>query len=520
MYALEALARRRGSGALPDRIDIYEPRAQLGTGMAYTPDQPDWVSLNVPDHALHAGRVHTGDAVTDSHLAGPFAPPAADDQPCVYPARASAGRYLTALAATAIDALAPTVVRHLRQRVSRVQPAGAGFWVRTSEGWAGYDAVLLVTGHTSTWPSLDLPVGVPAVRVFPVPDLVATAQALRPTAVQIRGAHLSAIDAVLALSEGLGGEFRSSEDGTTLRYRPGDPDPVLTLTSRTGRLMLAKTDAAVLRRYRTEQTAAPFLPEVLTTAELPVLLERLAAAILTQARRTWDPSSAVIGPEQIRPVWDTLTGPTAADPFDDLRAGLAFARGTAVPDETWALGQAWRHAYPHLVHRQRLVAQSAWDGGSDQAPLGWPDYSRLVTGLDRLAFGPPPGNVAKLLALASAGRLRLVRTAELPAEPPDLIVDAVTAPPGLPRRDELWEQLLADGLVCLGPTGRGIVTDAAAACLGADGTRNGLAAVGRMTEDVVIGTDTLLRSMHPELELWADGLTALHPLGRHVQRGP
>src|SRR5699024_8233766 len=102
------------------------------------------------------------------------------------------------------------------------------------------------------------------------------------------------------------------------RYRPGDLDPALTLTSRTGRLMLAKTDAAVLRRYRTEQTAAPFLPEVLTTAELPVLLERLAAAILTQARRTWDPSSAVIGPEQIRPVWDTLTGPTAADPFDDL----------------------------------------------------------------------------------------------------------------------------------------------------------------------------------------------------------
>ena len=500
VYALEALARRRGSGTLPDRIDVYEPRAQLGTGMAYTPDQPDWVSLNVPDHALHAGQVHTGDAVTGSHLAGPFAAPPADDQPCAYPARAAAGRYLTALAGTVIDALAPTVVRHLRQRVERVQRHGTGFRVQTGEGSAEYGAVLLVTGHATTWPSLDLPAGVPAVRVFPVPDLVATAQALRPTTVQIRGAHLSAIDAVLALSEGMGGRFTGTDDA--LVYHPGEVDPGLTLTSRTGRLMNAKTDAAVLRRYRSEQTAAPFLAEVATTAELPVLLERLAAAILTQARRTWDARSAVIGPEQIRPVWDTLTGPIATDPFDDLRSGLAFARGAAVPDETWALGQAWRHAYPDLVHRQRAVVAR----GESQAPLGWADYPRLVTGLDRLAFGPPPGNVAKLLTLASAGRLRLVRTAELPTEPPDLIVDAVTAPPGLPRGDELWEQLLADGLVRLGGTGRGVVTDAAGACLGADGSRNGLAAVGRMTEDEVIGTDTLLRSMHPELELWADHL--------------
>lgn len=511
VYALEALARRRGAGGLPDRIDVYEPRPQLGTGMAYTPDQPDWVSLNVPDHALHAGRVHTGAVLTDSPFARPFATePPADDQPCSYPARAAAGRYLTALADTAIGALAPVPVRHLRRRVARVQPAGSGLRVQTAEGASHYDAVLLVTGHADTWPGLDLPAGVPAVRVFPVPELVASAESVRPTTVQIRGAHLSAIDAVLALSEGLGGRFTSSGSADSadlrgLQYRPGDLDPALILTSRTGRLMLAKTDAAVLRRYGSEQVAAPFLPEITTTAELPVLLERLAAAILTQARRTWNPSSAVVPPEAIRPVWDTLTGPAEADPFDDLRMSLARARGTAVPDETWALGQAWRHAYPDLVRRQRLVAEHLLEGAAD-APLGWADYPRLVTGLDRLAFGPPPANVAKLLTLAESGRLRLVRTADLPAEPPDLIVDAVTAPPGLPRGDELWEQLFADGLVRLGAIGRGILTDAAGACLGADGERNGLAAVGRMTEDVVIGTDTLLRSLHPELELWADRL--------------
>lgn len=530
VYALEALARRRDTGGLPDRIDVYEPRPQLGTGMAYSPDQPDWVSLNVPDHAVHAGRVHTGAALTDSPLAGPFAPALpADDQPCAYPARAAAGRYLTALADTAIRALAPTPVRHHRRRVIRVQPTSTGLRVHTAEGSADYDAVLLVTGHAETWPGLDLPAGVPSVRVFPVPELVATAQSLRPSTVQIRGAHLSAIDAVLALSEGLGGRFTSTGDGGAdhLGYHPGPVDPVLTLTSRTGRLMFAKTDAAVLRGYRSEQVAAPFLTEIATTAELPVLLERIAAAILTQARRTWNPSSAVVSPEAIHPVWERLTGPVETDPFEDLRASLAYARGAAVPDETWALGQAWRHAYPDLVRRQRLVAARALDdpdraavpaGNSGGGPLDWADYPRLVTGLDRLAFGPPPANVAKLITLAEAGRLHLVRTAELPAELPDLIVDAVTAPPGLPRGDELWEHLLASGLVRLGATGRGVVTDAAGACLGADGSRNGLAAVGRMTEDVVIGTDTLLRSLHPELELWADRLVTTS--GRHVRRGP
>src|SRR5699024_5912956 len=72
VYALEALARRAADRRLPSRIDVYEPRPQLGTGMAYAPDQPDWVSLNIPDHALHAGRVHTGAALVDSPLVGPF----------------------------------------------------------------------------------------------------------------------------------------------------------------------------------------------------------------------------------------------------------------------------------------------------------------------------------------------------------------------------------------------------------------------------------------------------------------
>src|SRR5699024_3385374 len=196
-----------------------------------------------------------------------------------------------------------------------------------------------------------------------------------------RGAHLSAIDAVLALTQGLGGQFvpaagAAPNDPDPLDYHPGEIDPRLTLTSRTGRLMHAKTDAAVLRRYRSEEAAAPFLPEISTTAELPVLLDRIAAAILTQARRTWQPGCAVIGPEQIHPVWTTLTGPEQGEPVAVLRSSLAHARGAAVPDETWALGQAWRHASTALVERQRTVAEQVLSGHAEVS-LGWPDYPHL-----------------------------------------------------------------------------------------------------------------------------------------------
>ena len=50
-----------------------------------------------------------------------------------------------------------------------------------------------------------------------------------------------------------------------------------------------------------------------------------------------------------------------------------------------------------------------------------------------------------------------------------------------------------------------------ACCLASDGTRiRGLSALGRPTEDVVIGNDTLSRSLHSAADLWAERVARLH----------
>jgi hypothetical protein len=52
--------------------------------------------------------------------------------------------------------------------------------------------------------------------------------------------------------------------------------------------------------------------------------------------------------------------------------------------------------------------------------------------------------------------------------------------------------------------GRGLEVTADAACVGRSGSPSpGLAAIGRPTEDSVIGNDTLNRVLHPQADSWA-----------------
>jgi diaminopimelate decarboxylase len=145
--------------------------------------------------------------------------------------------------------------------------------------------------------------------------------------------------------------------------------------------------------------------------------------------------------------------------------------------------------------------------------------------MERVAFGPPPMNAAKIAALIDAGIVdpTHVRGARLESDggrtrlcsdagavPVDVVVDAVLAPPGaIGVVDPLVEQLLDAGDVRVLDGRRGIEVDEAAGCVGASGSpTEGLAAAGRMTEDSVIGNDTLSRTLHPQLDAWAARIAA------------
>ena len=76
-------------------------------------------------------------------------------------------------------------------------------------------------------------------------------------------------------------------------------------------------------------------------------------------------------------------------------------------------------------------------------------------------------------------------------------------PSGLVPGQWPWA-LLGAGVLTRAPGRRGIAVAADAACLDAAGNPiPGLSAVGRPTEDVVIGNDTLSRSLHDDIDHWA-----------------
>ena len=91
----------------------------------------------------------------------------------------------------------------------------------------------------------------------------------------------------------------------------------------------------------------------------------------------------------------------------------------------------------------------------------------------------------------------------------DVVVDAVLPPPGVAQLPaSLPGRLAAAQLVMSANQRRGVAIDPDGTCLAADGSRHhGLAALGRPTEDVTIGNDTLNRSMHDTADRWAARVT-------------
>jgi diaminopimelate decarboxylase len=198
------------------------------------------------------------------------------------------------------------------------------------------------------------------------------------------------------------------------------------------------------------------------------------------------------------------------EPVAAIARSLDVAAGLAPPDGAWAWGQAWRSLYPAIVDRL---------GADGLAEADWPRFLALAGEMERLAFGPPAANAAKLMALVDAGVVdaRHVRGGRLVsagrrtalrsgggATPVDVVVDAVLPGPGAGAESGLPARLLADGLARTAPGRRGLDVCDDGTCRLPDGSRaEGLAALGRPAEDSVIGNDTLSRGLHPHAGRWA-----------------
>lgn len=491
LYAAERLAEHVSIGDAEASITLFDPQPP-GWGAGYAADQPNWLRLNVNAAIVDADGARAAAPSLGLPDFAAWRRANGETEPLdAFPPRATVGRYFGECWTRLVDRV-PARVRlgHVARRVERLAPIGPGWLIDDKS----YDEVLLCTGHADDWPGAlrHRWAGPPALvpQVYPVRQWLTVSTVPADCTVVCRGAALTFIDAALSLTEGRGGRF----DADGYRRSGDEPGRILPV-GRRGRFMQVKP--------------APDGP--------------LAALPLTEARRRGLGRCATAAGRVdavLDAVWQTAgdylcvaTGAAARvvlpevplpddDPIRALRRSLRVATGDRPPGFDWALGQAWRDLYPAVVEAL---------GHHQVADADWSPFASAAAALEPIGFGPPPVNAAKLLALCEAGVVdpsHLAGGWNEALRVADVVIDCVLAPPGLVQGQ--WPaELVERGLLVQATGRRGVAVAPDASCLAPDGTPiAGLAALGRPTEDVVIGNDTLSRTLHPSAERWAERVAA------------
>lgn len=461
-------------------VHLFDPTPTLGAGPNYAVDQPSYLRINFAAEQVNMWpRASCRPALVEGQgLSDWLGVASGEDE---YPPRARVGEYL----ASGLQSLLAVRPANVSIETHRVRVEGLS---RSGNAWslnaASVDEVLLALGHAEA----------PIDGVFPVSSALSEANVAPGCTVAIRGFALTMIDACLALTEGRGGRFTDAGPGR-LTYEPSAESPARIVPfSRTGRPILAKTGPAWVRARGLEEfpdRAKARAEAADGVAGLRVVISELAQELL-------------FGMEAQSP---GLQRPTAQA---EIARSIDIATGQAHPDEQWALGHAWRSAYPAIVER---FGRGALEGPE------WPAFRALAREMERVAFGPPPINAMKLLALIEAevvdlgylgGALSERRDASELRDGEnsirvDAFVDAVLPPPGVSATSQPPVADLIDrGIVRTAAGRRGLELTGDVRCVSAEGEPvQGLGALGRPTEDWVIGNDTLSRTLHDEPDLWA-----------------
>ena len=497
MYCLDSLFSRLDEHARAE-IVVYEPSSILGAGNVYDPSQPDFLRMNFASRHINAWSLaarRDPNRLSLVHWLSRYHCDQAD--PDGYVSRSLVGSYLSDCFCH-VRASAPeqVVLRHDRQHVQNLYPERGKWVIQVDDRSETFDQVLLTVGHQGWRPSKFRQ---PALisEIYPVTERLSEIEVPSASTVRIRGFALTWIDAVLALTEGRGGQFMKVGENFVYRASGREPSRIIPW-SRSGRPMLAKPDRQFIDW--SNETAA-----VWTEYRRRIYqIERsdggidFGQTIWPFVLRAADSALSTIGVHDDAGRWfqqwsDTSMSRRQAE--SAMRDSYATAVGKRRPGPAWALGEAWRQVYPALVNRIS-------HGGL--AASSWYDFKRIATEMERIAFGPPAENLGRILALIDAGIVDLCDESHAPSNA-DVRVDAVIPSPyDWPENSPLNrlndQQLLSfiDGV-------GGIRVDRCGRPIDSGGrTVEGLAILGRPTEGCIVGNDTLSRTLHQHPEKWAE----------------
>lgn len=525
LYCLQALVdqlllhRSSRASAQNFQIDVFEPCEYPGAGNVYDPRQPAYLRMNfsarhidawsrdldLPSHAtalrlnLCQWLQQMGRTEFSEHS---FIP------------RALTGQYLHHCFRL-VQQLAETVatVSIHRESVKTLTPQQDGWLIVTPSRSFQADQVALTVGHEGWRPPAEADDTVNWIPAFPAAENLHTDQIPPGSTVVMRGFGLTAIDAILTLTEGRGGRFRQRGHRWSYR-RSGDEPKCVIPFSRTGRPMLAKPDESLFvppdslseiwqhGRERIGSVRSPVTQHTLLRVVWPMILDAARGALAcVRTDAVVRADNAVI--DRWFQLW-TSSSMQANESLESLRYSYQVATATAPAGIAWALGAAWRGLYPALV---RLVSH----GGLVES--AWPQFRSIACEMERLAFGPPAENVGRLLALVDAGLVELNQLGrsgagiESGASPETRYVDAVLPSPHQQRAGGPVSKLIQAGWIERLPGADGVHVDAhGRPVLSGDSAPSGLAIFGRVTEGCVLGNDTLSRRLHKHPVRWAASL--------------
>jgi uncharacterized NAD(P)/FAD-binding protein YdhS len=525
LAAGEALADRAPAGARL-HLTVFEPHPCPGAGPHHDPGQTGLNRLNIPLRAIDLP-VRAGAAV------GGFADWAAEALPGCgpddFPPRAALGRYLGARWRELAEGAAVELVAAAVTGAERV----AGGWMLVADGarHGPFDEAVLCLGHQEVEPDPQLRrwsdhaagCGAVLMHVYPSDALMAAAQGWQGRTVAIRGLALSMIDAMRALTEGLGGRFERDAQG--LRYRPSGREPARLLPFSLDGIppapkpataaLDAEYDVGPAEEARFEAALASALRlgpdaalEAVCAALAPVagaVLGRFGVAEAEAAVERW---LAVERDDPEKHAGRDLP------PAEILAATRAMAQGRRAPSPGYAVGQVWRKLQNPL---RRAFNPAAVAPETAAALIGFDE------GLKRYSYGPPVSAAEEMLALIAAGLLDLRAVDDPDVELVDggwrlsaeegeaaatVMLDAVLAPPDLARvAAPLVAGLREAGLLVPVAEKLGARVAADGRVLDARGAPvPGLALLGRLALGSVIATDSVHDCFGAAVGRWADGV--------------
>jgi len=500
LQCLESLSRQLSERELSRlAITVFEPASFPGAGCVYDPEQPHVLKMNFATKHIDFWKTDTALATKRSgsligwleqhypHYAN------SDD----YIPRAIVGKYLHECFLTTCERIGQHVTLRIRQsRVRSIAQHNRQWIINHGQHGEWFDKIVLTTGHEGIRASNRLPSLANERFVYPT-EINLSGDSIPPgSRVLIRGFGLTAIDAILSLTEGRGGQFLSSETLLpTYVCRSSDEPLRIEVQCRSGRPMLAKPTAKVepisddfwmpyrqrLKNNQWKHGQLHFRSDVWS------IVIDAATGLLNQTESTetaTDVENWYLGWSRYR------MDPTAAQRA--MMQSLAVATGKRPVDIPYALGASWRRLYPELV------SLLSFEGlANDQ----WLPFYRTSIEMERIAFGPPAESVGKLLRLIRDGILKIGVTTDESLPEYDCIVNAVLASPQQPAEDGPLSDLIKKGVVHVDAVTGAIKVDEYGMVVG---KANGLAIFGRATEGWIIGNDTLSRTLHQQIERWAN----------------